>query len=276
MNVKRKFTPGSEWLYLKIYTGIKTSDIILEEAIKPVVLYFCEKNLIKNLFFIRYYDPKPHLRVRFEISDLAGYNEIMQSVNEILKKFIDSSEISSIIIDSYVREIERYGKITMEYAEELFCKSSNLVLHFLEYNDEEKIIVSMFYIEEILSAINFSSTEKFELIDISNKAFKNEFNAEKKLNSQLDKKYRNFKPKYVDFVNSDQFYEIRNLIRNNVSENIKVNISHFNTIKLALDFFQSIFHMHINRTFISAQRLFEMIIYDYLCRYYKSALLNKN
>ena len=276
MNVARKFMPGREWLYLKIYTGIKNSDVILEEAIKPLVLYFHQKNLIKKWFFIRYYDPKPHLRVRFEIRDLRDYNEFLQNVQEVLKSFIDSSEISSIIIDSYVREIERYGESSMEYAEELFCKSSDLTLHFLEYNDEEKITVSMFYIEEMLSAINFSGAEKFELIDLSNKAFKNEFNADKKLNSQLDKKYRNFKPVYADFLNSDQFYEVRKLIRNNISENIKGNITHHNTREPALVFFQSIFHMHINRIFISEQRLFEMIIYDYLFRYYKSVLHNKN
>ncbi|MDP9956600.1 thiopeptide-type bacteriocin biosynthesis protein [Epilithonimonas hungarica] len=269
MNVKRKFTPGSEWLYLKIYTGIKTSDLILEDAINPLVLYFREKNLIQKWFFIRYYDPKPHLRVRFEINDIEDYNEILQSVNEMLKRFVDSSEISKIIIDSYVREIERYGESTMEYAEELFCNSSDLTLHFLEYNDEEKIVVSMFYIEEMLSALDFSSAEKFELSDISNKAFKNEFNADKKLNSQLNRKYRDFRPKYADFLHSDQLHEVRKLIRNNISESVSSHVLQFNNIKLAIDFFQSIFHMHINRTFTSEQRLFEMIIYGYLFKHSK-------
>lgn len=41
-------------------------------------------------------------------------------------------------------------------------------------------------------------------------------------------------------------------------------------------FFQSIFHMAINRLFISEQRLFEMIIYDYLHRYYKTQLYHKS
>ncbi len=38
--MKRKFAPGSEWLYLKIYTGIKTADHVLEESIAPLVKYF--------------------------------------------------------------------------------------------------------------------------------------------------------------------------------------------------------------------------------------------
>jgi len=40
-------------------------------------------------------------------------------------------------------------------------------------------------------------------------------------------------------------------------------------------FFSSIFHMNINRLFISNQRLFEMIIYDYLLRYYKMKVFIK-
>lgn len=269
MNVKRKFIPGSEWIYLKIYTGIKTSDIILEEAIKPLVFSFREKSLIKKWFFVRYYDPRPHLRVRFEICDLNSYNEVLQSCKDMLKVYTDSSEISTIIIDSYVREIERYGDSTMEDAEEIFHKSSDLVLHFLEYDDEEKIILSMFYIEEMLSQMNFSKSKKFELIKLSSLAFKKEFNVDKKLNSQLDRKYRDFKPKYVDFLASDQFYEERNLIKNNVSESISNLILQFSTTELSLDFFESVFHMHINRTFCSEQRLFEMILYDYLSRYSK-------
>ena len=41
--MKRKLSPGSEWLYLKIYTGVKTADLILEEAIQPLVKYFQNK-----------------------------------------------------------------------------------------------------------------------------------------------------------------------------------------------------------------------------------------
>ncbi|WP_394337826.1 lantibiotic dehydratase C-terminal domain-containing protein [Chryseobacterium pennae] len=35
---------------------------------------------------------------------------------------------------------------------------------------------------------------------------------------------------------------------------------------------QSILHMNMNRLFVSNQRLFEMIIYDYLLRDYKTEL----
>jgi thiopeptide-type bacteriocin biosynthesis protein len=68
--IKRRFVPGSEWLYLKIYTGIKTSDTILEEAVHPLTEYFLENNYISEWFFIRYNDPKPHIRFRLKLNNV--------------------------------------------------------------------------------------------------------------------------------------------------------------------------------------------------------------
>ncbi|WP_292011960.1 thiopeptide-type bacteriocin biosynthesis protein [Chryseobacterium sp.] len=99
--VKRKLIPGTEWLYLKIYTGIKTADIILEETITPIIKYFQENNYISQWFFIRYNDPKSHLRVRFKLNNTDDYSRIFDKTNEALQKYIESGEISNIIIDTY-------------------------------------------------------------------------------------------------------------------------------------------------------------------------------
>ncbi|WP_312994175.1 thiopeptide-type bacteriocin biosynthesis protein [Chryseobacterium flavum] len=273
---QRKFIPGSEWLYLKIYTGVKTADIILEEAIQPLVEYFRENNYISNWFFIRYNDPKPHLRVRFKLHNTKYYNEVLCYANTVFQEYVNSGEISTIVIDIYNREIERYGQDTMESAETLFNMNSDFTLSFLHYDDEEKIIVSLFYIDELFSRLNLSAHEKLTWTKEFNDAFKKEFNADKKLNSQLDKKYRVFKSKFIDFVQAKDFSEERDFITSNIkSSNTAlqyiVHSSKNRFLEISLkNFFQSIFHMNINRLFVSNQRLFEMIIYDYLLRYYKA------
>jgi len=63
-NTQRTFIPGDAWVYYKIYTGAKTSDILLTEIIKPVAEKLIEQELIDQWFFIRYADPKHHIRVR--------------------------------------------------------------------------------------------------------------------------------------------------------------------------------------------------------------------
>ena len=280
MSANRKFLPGSEWIYFKIYTGVKTSDIFLLEVIKPFVEQLQNENVIEKWFFIRYNDPKPHLRIRFNISNLNNYNYILEKINSLFGEYLNSGEISNVVIDTYKKELERYGENTIEYAEELFFRSSELILNFLEYNDEEKIMVALFYIDCILSKLGLSSEEKINWIKNFDNAFKTEFNADKNLNNQLKRKYIDFQPKYFEFINSNEFKDIRNLITNNIS-GIHIVIEKILELKKKeclnvgmIDFFQSIFHMHINRLFVSDQRLFEMIIYDYLLKFYKLNKMN--
>lgn len=273
---KRKFLPGSEWFYLKIYTGIKTSDLILEEAIQPLINYFQEIGYISKWFFIRYNDPESHLRLRLKLNNGKYYNEILDQINLTFQHYKESGEIATIVIDSYNQEIERYGKNTIENIETLFYLNSELTLQFLDYIDEEKIMISLFYINEALTQLNLSDKKKLNWTQHFNKAFKNEFNADKKLNAQLDKKYRTFKPYYIKFLEADEFSEERNIIistvqKTNPTIDTIIHLYENNFLEIPIQhLFQSIFHMNINRLFVSNQRLFEMIIYDYLVRHYKS------
>ncbi|CAA7196415.1 Nisin biosynthesis protein NisB [Chryseobacterium potabilaquae] len=274
--LERKFTLGSEWLYLKIYTGIKTADSILEECIQPLKEYFQENNYISKWFFIRYNDPKPHLRVRFKLNNCLHYEEVLVKINDALQEYIKSGEISNILVDTYIREMERYGQNTMEDSEALFYGNSEFTLDCLHYDDEEKIIITLFYIDEILNRLALPMSEKLEWIRIFNTAFKKEFNADKKLNSQLDKKYRDFKTKFLEFIHSEEFSEERYAIVSHIEENnlvLQNILLHHKNRSLGMSlssFFQSVFHMNINRLFVSNQRVFEMVIYDYLLRYYKT------
>ncbi|MDQ0784490.1 thiopeptide-type bacteriocin biosynthesis protein [Chryseobacterium sp. W4I1] len=268
----KKNSPGSEWLYIKLYTGVKTADIILEEAVSPLLKKLQKRELIKKWFFIRYHDPAPHLRIRFELSDPDSFSKVLAIIKDYLKEHTESRELSNFVLDTYQREIKRYGEATIEDAEFLFWKNSNSVLYeHLHFNDEEKIIVSFFYIDKILDYIGLSILEKLDWIKEFNIAFKHEFKADKKLNSQLDRKYRSFVPKYFEFVNSKEYVPFKECIHISIHESEKILQSILKHYSGPLqNFFQSIFHMNINRMFVSNQRMFEMIIYDYLFRYYKS------
>lgn len=59
---------------------------------------------------------------------------------------------------------------------------------------------------------------------------------------------------YVDKCN----YIYQNILQQHQNQSLEISLQ---------SFFQSIFHMNINRLFVYDQRLFEMVIYDYLLRY---------
>ena len=69
MKRQRAYIPGETWVYYKLYTGIKTSDILLMKVIYPVVRKLLYKGLIRSYFFIRYTDPDFHLLFRFLLRD---------------------------------------------------------------------------------------------------------------------------------------------------------------------------------------------------------------
>src|SRR5207237_523935 len=62
-NVARSFIPGSDWLYVKLYCGPESGDAVLREVVGPLVAAGRSSGLVQQWFFIRYGDPKWHLRL---------------------------------------------------------------------------------------------------------------------------------------------------------------------------------------------------------------------
>lgn len=107
--VVRTFPPGSAWLSLKLYCGAGTADAVLREAVRPVVGEARGAGLIDRWFFLRYGDPDWHLRVRFhgEPASLAGV--VLPKVHSACRPLLDDGRLSSVVADTYRREVERYG-----------------------------------------------------------------------------------------------------------------------------------------------------------------------
>ncbi len=74
--IRRKFIPGSRWLYFKIYTGIKTADEVATRTLLPLLRELYEAKLIDDWFFIRYTDPDFHLRLRLLVARPEHYAAI--------------------------------------------------------------------------------------------------------------------------------------------------------------------------------------------------------
>jgi thiopeptide-type bacteriocin biosynthesis protein len=75
--IKRNFIVGEEWLYYKIYCGNYTADKILINEVQTIVNKLFRKKLIDQWFFIRYYDPDFHLRIRFHLINLNAITEVI-------------------------------------------------------------------------------------------------------------------------------------------------------------------------------------------------------
>ncbi len=289
--IYRSLIPGDEWLYYKIYTGPKTSDAILADFIKPVTEDLLKDKIIKGWFFIRYGDPKHHLRFRFKVSQIANIGEVMNRLYPHLRKLVDQDLIWKIQMDTYQRELERYGITTMEISEQLFFHDSTCVVNFLdmiEGDDGEELrwLFALRAMDNFLDIFEHTDEDKLKLLDRLKTGFGFEFGISRPLKKQLDDKYRAERKKIEQFMvlkkeNAADYYPILEILDQREVEMSPLafsinNLNQNGTLKVGYnDLMASYLHMFMNRLFKSKNRLHELVCYDFLYRYYKSMIARK-
>lgn len=289
--VQRNYILGDSWLYYKIYTGHKTSDVVLTEILKPVVERLKEDGIIDKWFFIRYADTRHHLRVRLQYSDTGRVGEIINGLYPSLKQFMDQDLIWKIQLDTYQREIERYGERTMELSEVFFYYDSKMIVDFLDLieGEEGELLRWLFSLRAMDSHLNdfgYSDDDKLRLLDRLKTGFGNEFGMSRPLKKQLDSKYREERKKIEEFMIFDvadkpdyaAILDVIDIKEKEVGPIASQILNYFKqgTMEIQLDdLMASYLHMHMNRLFKSKNRLHEMVCYDFLHRYYKSMIARK-
>jgi thiopeptide-type bacteriocin biosynthesis protein len=105
----RSFPPGSEWLYVKLYTGRGSVDALLAKVVRPLVDELQRSGTIDRWFFIRYGDPHWHLRLRFHGDPKRLCAEVLPALAERLETARAEIGVWRTQLDTYEREVERYG-----------------------------------------------------------------------------------------------------------------------------------------------------------------------
>lgn len=282
--MKRDFCIGSEWLYYKIYIGVKTADLVLLEKLYPVILALQEEEVIHKWFFIRYKDDGDHIRIRFYCKTPENVSILISKIYPVLNKLLEDNIVWKVQTDTYQREIERYGENTIVDSETLFWYDSEMILHYLSIKssfakNELQLLFSFCAIDSFLNSFSLTNAEKLALMDKLQLSFKNEFDVDKMLKKELDKQYRELSQDIDDFLTGkaqNEFPEIFKIIQDKKSEVLAVVIAVLEKLQVPLlDFLSSHIHMMVNRQFTSRQRKYELIIYDHLHRYYKTRMFKR-
>jgi len=278
--VKRKFIIGEEWLYFKLYCGIRTADDLLVELVLPLTELLFKRKLINRWFFIRYGDPDPHLRLRLKINDTDTLGGIIALFRERSMPFVRNNLIWKVQTDTYERELERYGSNTIELAEEIFSHDSELIVKTISLVDDEELyfLFTLRCISNFLSLFELDKTQRLKFYTEHAKAYKKEFKVERQTKFSLDKKYRNLK-KNLDHVLDERHFSINygplaDLLNQRDSQTVKIAKSiiknkEAKTLEIPFSYLLSSYiHMFVNRAFRDRQRFYEMVSYDYLFRYH--------
>lgn len=278
-SVLQNFSPGSEWVYYKLYCGIKSADKLLLDYIEPVAMQFLHENKIDKWFFIRYNDPDFHIRIRFHATDEKHIGSIIQVFSLMVKTAVESGLVWKMQMDTYMRELERYTPEAIHLAETIFYKDSMQILYFLkntqgDERENARWLYGIQSIDHLLNAFNYSLAQKHLLIKNIKDAFAKEFKADKNLFQQLNKKYTLYKSDIKNAIDNDLLMPFD--ILNKDAEDIFDKIIYLVNPEKLNDVLASFIHMSLNRLFPSDARVQEMIVYDFMFKYYHSEMIQKN
>jgi thiopeptide-type bacteriocin biosynthesis protein len=277
--MKRDFCIGSEWLYYKIYTGVKTADIVLLEKLYPIIQELKAENKIQKWFFIRYKDPDEHIRIRFNIENLDNISIIISRLYPVLNILLQENTIWKVQTDTYQRELERYGENTITESETLFWLDSEMMLHYLSLKpsfsrNETQLLFSFLAIDRFFNTFSLTNTDKLVLMDKLQASFKKEFDVDANFKKDVSKQYRELSHDIAAFLSGKaqkEHSEIYTIVEKKENQLNKLTSAIKSNLQISLSsFLMSHIHMMINRQYTSQQRKYELIIYDHLYRYYKS------
>ncbi|WDF77695.1 lantibiotic dehydratase [Mucilaginibacter sp. KACC 22773] len=281
--IKRMFPPHSEWLYLKIYGGALNLERLLTDFVYPFITK--NKLLFQHFFFVRYKDEFDHLRIRFFNTHRETQGKLYQFFMNGLDLWIKKKIVSRVIVDSYEREIERYGFEKIIEVEHFFYKDSIAVLKLLKLINKgfmPKTIAALYSIDQLFTDFGFSLKERHFLVDRLRVAFFQEFGGSKMLLKQLNSKYRLMQEAINNYLENkkttDQEKRQLNEIIKIRSADTRWDINEITHLKKTKetdfnDLISSLIHMHINRLFCFSHRKHELLLYHLLERHYYSKLI---
>lgn len=291
-SIERFFPVGSKWLYAKIYCGTKTAEKILVDVIKPFTEELLSKKIIDKFFFLRYHDAGQHIRIRFHKAGRADFwKKIINRLQILLRPYMSTHQVYNLQFETYQREVERYGFDTMHLSEEIFFHQSVTVLNFISMLDGDdgeqyRWQVALKAIDLFLDGFNYTPDQKRDLIKLLDKSFAGEFNIKPAEQKKISERFSTHK-QMVQLVMSDAWKENEDLKRaipvfqiNNDSyikciEDIMNSPSVHQDMQQLNRLMPGYLHMFINRIFVSNQRKTELVIYDYLFRYYESKMMRE-
>ena len=282
VSVKRSFPIGSEWLYVKLYCGTGSVDIVLAKIVLPFLKDVTQKDLLQKCFYIKYRDPDFHIRLRILLKDASDTLRVMEMLNQSIAQSHDKSLIWKMQPDTYVREIERYGTSTIELCESVFYIDSMVTLELLPvfHGDKNEVLKTMWALrltEEILNACKFDLEEKRSFADMARQSFQREFKADKRTMDSVNFKYNTYKDVIKDVMADNiavKYPKIAYLLEQKalaINPLLEEIMNHVHNKKLEVGSFSllsSLIHMMLNRIITQKERLHELLIYEFLHKYY--------
>jgi thiopeptide-type bacteriocin biosynthesis protein len=282
--VRRRFAPGSEWLYARLYTGETLADAVLTKTLAPLVQTLGDDGLADRWFFLRYADPEFHLRVRFR----GEPDALRDLVGRAGQELIDSGLVWRIEFATYQREVERYGgPAAIELAEEAFHADSDAViamLPLLEPGDEgleERWQLGLVGVDRLLADLGLDRSQRLALVRAQCDALARRINPDRTGRRRIGERFRRERQSLERLFNAcpgdghplepglDLLSERSSRLAPVAAALSQLERESRLTAPLAA-IAGSLLHMHLNRLLRGDNAAQEFVICDFLARLYEA------
>lgn len=277
-NPQLKFAPGSNWLYVKIYGGPQASEDWLTGPFRTLLTGWKVSNLVKQFHFLHYLDPEYHLRLRFLLTDPVHSGILLNQIQLSCSEMLDEDLIWKIEVGTYEPEYDRYGADRMSRIECWFEIDSIYWLDEISRRqsegDHEIWKSAMRSVDVFLEDFGANIDDKINLTTRLKKSAASFFVLNKTMKGQLDDKYRKISGEVESVLDSGRSGPGSFLFRRSADGQSIIQQLHETfsdpAALIESDLLPDLIHMSLNRAFRSRHRLQELVLYDFLGRYYES------
>ncbi|MGH9022926.1 MAG: thiopeptide-type bacteriocin biosynthesis protein, partial [Acidimicrobiia bacterium] len=291
-STRRRFPPGSEWLYAKLYTGEATADRVLVDTVWPLVSSWLTAGIVDGWFFVREADPESHLRLRFHGAPDRLHGEALPGLTAAVSALVDDGRLWRIVMDTYEREVERYGGDQgIELAEGIFTADSAAVVSILgdlsgDAGLDARWRLALYGIDALFDDFEFSLEEKLSMARQARGSYQQEFGTDAEFKARLGRRFRRERLTLEALLAGDEsppaLARGRRVLRRR-SEQIRPLAKQLRALSAEdalsvtlVDIARSLSHMHVGRMLRSAQRPQEFVLYELLERLYRSMIARRS
>ena len=283
----RRFPPGSEWLYAKLYTGAGTADQVVNHLVGPLVRSSVASGAADAWFFIRYADPDWHLRLRLHGEPRRLHTEVLPSLEAFAAPLLEAGQLWRMQLDTYEREVERYGGDRgVELAEQVFAADSEAVLTIMGPLSGDAGLglrwrMAMRGMDLLFDDLGLTLDEKRFVARRAREGFGREFGIDGNFRGRVSQRYRAERARLEALLDPGQAPPVplaaglealrrRSLQLAPATAELR-RLAQAGRLSATLaDIAMSYAHMHVNRLVRSAQRAHELVLYELLDRAYSA------
>jgi thiopeptide-type bacteriocin biosynthesis protein len=247
---------------------------VVDHLVRDVIGPLAEEARADRWFFVRYADPHSHLRVRF-------HRARTDAIDDAVASLLEKGRIWKVQIDTYEREIERYGGDKgIGPCEDLFHLDSVAAVESLlvlgdDGRGDRRWRLAFLAMDRLLDDLGLGLGEKLAVMRRARDGMRMHFRTGVEALARVGARYRAESKALADLLEGEGWAEARAVLdRRSAGAASAVETLRRSDVDVA-DLAPSLLHMHCNRLLRSAQTTQEMVLYDFLGRRYEGQLARR-